>query len=67
MGETFVCDECDKRITSGYTVAWSEKLTDSAAGVHFSVGSKQVRNLCPECMPDEALTFTDRVKQMLGL
>lgn len=64
MGDTYICDECDRRIDSGYTVCWTPKLTDSPSGVHFSHG-KETRNLCEDCFPAEQKTLTDRVREML--
>jgi hypothetical protein len=62
--QTFVCDGCDARIETGYTVCWSRKLTDSAAGVHYSRDDK-TRNLCAECFPDKNNSLADKIRQML--
>lgn len=63
MGETYICDECDERISSGYSVAWSRNLTDSAAGIHYS--QNEVRNLCNDCWPGEQKTLTQKIRELL--
>lgn len=65
MGDTYICDSCDERITSGYTVCWARKLTDSPAGIHWS-DSKDTVNLCGGCFPDEHKPLVDRVVGMLS-
>ena len=64
MSETFVCDCCDDRIQSGYTVCWASTLTNSASGIHFS-GRNETRNICHDCWPQEK-SVSGRVRQLLA-
>lgn len=64
MGETFVCDNCDERISTGYTVCYARKLTDSPAGVHYSTRNRTY-NLCPECFPSEVKLQPEGIIDML--
>lgn len=62
MGKTFVCDGCDRRINSGYTVAWSHTLEESPMGVGYE--THIVKNLCSDCFPDKEKSPGDIVQDM---